>query len=1165
MPSLRMMAVAALIAVTPAAARAECLAVEFVYQHRDAVLALKDPVKKSDYIRKAVSSTWAATSDAASKTVMAYGMGEGLATAPSRALAERALSLSHGEMLKLAKGAPVDQQRIAKALSKIKEGAAITDDLNIWMDRLGIAVDAINLIDWTIEGMKTGDRYAKAKAAQSAMSIARTVTAKVAGGTMGAMMASVGFLDYAVTSFGDAAHAAYDARWYAAYKDYYDHYNGRDAAFWLNLREKGGDNAVEAELNAFWNDPWSWAEMQGLKTGSLPFAKDALAAATQKKAYAARYMAERIEPMVAAEAERRANEAWKQASKDYQRACYAAQAEAKTLQAVDAILAGLDDGNLEEKLREALRADDAAKVKTLLAQGADPFKPVEGAGAYDTALAVFMAGIVKPQVVEAFLEAGLTPDKAFKGRPQTVITAAVDKGSAEAVRFLAAKGFDVNQPRQDGRTPLMLAAAAGKVEAVAILLAAGAAVDAVDGQGIAALGYAANGSKATVVPLLLAAGAQPNRLYGNGLTPLAVAAARGDMATVKALVEGGANPAMKAKAGTPSHYAEQKGHTQVADYLKKLEKAAPALRIASVTSVQDTIALSKSAPIDLRIEGDFQGPLDWKLFIDDPSILGWRRRGTPENGAFPFEIVGKKEGAATVTVRATDAAGNRGEWSLTLTAQSSLGDPFTAPDVYAVAEMMRLPDGLLLPDPLTELSAVMKVPAKREGETAGRRVELAVYAPDGRRISSFDEEVEYIKSYGPEDHRRYRVTVELCQQEPSRGGSRCRDAGEYRIVGRHLSGAQVKETVTLFRLGDPYEREAENWGIGPAVAAGDLARLERVAATGKAKLFDTGFTELEAAARSDNPALVKAVIAFGVDPRISVAGHTPLLRAMMTDGYAPNAARALIAAGADINAAWPKTLLTPLHLAAMARDKDMVNFLLSRGARATKDDHGNTPGYYVYWLTKDADLAVAAGYREARDYEAKANDPGFDWAEFARRMQPALQQFGQQMSSIRQQHAARVDQINRNYDRSMAQAWQPTPPPYAPQPTPVPSPYQSAAPKAQNAAKPSGRTKWTGGPVCLVSIRLEGTDSRGEHVRESVTAFTAPGCRTESGSPAPNGPSFSACGRKYYMNGAWAESRRDKFVQAAASLRGRGAKIEIIPQGSVDQNYGYTYLDRCAP
>ncbi|NMM43593.1 hypothetical protein HH303_03830 [Rhodospirillaceae bacterium KN72] len=910
------------VLASPAAA--ECLAVDFLYEHRDQVLAIESPTAKSDYIRQAIASAWSTGSGATSKTLMAYGMGEGLATAPSRALTERALSLGHGEMLKLAKGAPVDQQRIAAALSKLKEGAAITDDLNIWMDRLGILVDGISVIEWSVEAMRTGDRYAKAKAAQSLLSIGRTLTAKVVGGSMGAVMASASFLDYAITSFGDAAHQAYDANWYNAYREYYDN-GGRNGAFWVDLRETKGDGAIDAELNRFWDDPFSYANLQG-KNVPRPFIGDALAIAEKKKVYAARYLAERVEPQVAEETARRAEAALEMASKEYRRACFAAKEQAQTLQAVDTILASLQEGDdPNDRLFLAVRQNDIAAIDAALADGADPMAPVhDGLNSLDASLILMLSEGDGYDGVSRLLEAGAPIARAFEGQTQNPLTSAVDHNSVEAASFLLEKGYPPDIARQDGRTALMLASAKGKGDIVQMLLAAGASVGKTDADGLDALSYAANGSRSDIVPILTAAGGTPNRVAANGLSPLIIAAARGDMATVKALVDAGADPTLAGKAGVPATYARNKGHTEVAAYLDGLMR----------------------------------------------------------------------------------------------------GSPFVAPDVMVVESLMRLPDGLLIPDHVTQVEVEAHVPAKREDETQGRSVRLTVYAPDGRTVLTAADEVDYRKEYRPEDSRHFGSYLQLCEETPPIGGSRCLDAGEYRVVAEHVSGGETKQSSVRFRLGDPFDREAENWGIGDAVAAGDVARIERLIGTGKAKPFGTGFTELSAAAATDNPAVVRAVLDFGVDPNVTVSELTPVILAMMPDRYAPNAARALIDAGGNVNAVWSRQQLSLLHLAALAKDVSMIDTLLARGARVTLDDRGNPPGYYIYWLLKDPNLAVRLGYDEAMEYERKANEPDFDWAEFARRMQPALQQFGQNVAAAQMQYQQRIDDINATYDIGMSQMYQ---------------------------------------------------------------------------------------------------------------------------------------------
>ncbi|SOC31298.1 ankyrin repeat domain-containing protein [Thalassospira xiamenensis] len=929
-----------LTVMVPASLQAECLAVDFVYEHRDAMLAIKDPAQKNDYMRKAISSAWSMTSDTASKTIMAYGMGEGLATAPSRAVAEKALSLSHAEMLKLAKGAPVDQQRIAKTLSKIEQGVAVTDDLNIWMDRVGIAVDAINLIDWTITSMQTGDRYAKAKAAQSALSIARTVTAKVAGGTMGAMMASASFIDYAVSSFGEAAHAA---NWYNAYREYYDN-GGRNGAFWVDLRERGGDQAVEAELNKFWDDPGAYANLQG-KDVPRPFIGDALAIAKQKKAYAGRYMAERIEPMVAQETADRAEAAWEVASQEYRRACHAAKAEAQTLQTVETMLASLQSaGDADERLFFAVRRNDLDAIDAALTDGGDPLKtiPDQGYNALDAGIVLMISEGDGQDGIARLLASGASLDQAFVGRDQNPLTAALDKNAQSAITFLLKHGYPVDKPRKDGRTALMLAAFKGQQEIVTTLLSAGASVIPVDGDGIDALGYAANGSRADIIPLLISAGAQPNRLAANGLTPLIIAAARGNMATVQTLIDGGASPAMKGKSGTASHYASLKGHMEIAEYLKGLETKDGPLDIVSASPFQPTIISGNVEFIDLRVAKQTQGPLNWKIYIDDVAILGWRPRATSEEGTFSFEVVAKNEGTSNFTVRVTDAAGNKGTWSTRFT--SELG--------------------------YTEL------------------VERAT---------------EAIKS---------------------------KDMAEIKKLASNPKTANIlsRECVNWDQETMQCRMMLSGFALVAAIAANDTSAVDALLSAGvhadsrfASSNWNKGYSPMTYAVAGGRPEIARILVDAGANiNHINPNGSNAFITALAIGRI--DLARWLMQRGADVNVPYREDgkVYSALHIAATEENTQLFRELLQNGAQITTDDAGHTPGYYIYWLTKDVELAVAAGYPEAREYEAKANDPGFDWAEFARRMQPALQQFGQNVAAAQQQYNQRIADINDTYNSSIS-------------------------------------------------------------------------------------------------------------------------------------------------
>ena len=116
------------------------------------------------------------------------------------------------------------------------------------------------------------------------------------------------------------------------------------------------------------------------------------------------------------------------------------------------------------------------------------------------------------------------------------------------------------------------------------------------------------------------------------------------MATVQTLIDGGASPAMKGKSGTASHYASLKGHMEIAEYLKGLETKAGPLDIVSASPFQPTIISGNVEFIDLRVAKQTQGPLDWKIYIDDVAILGWRPRAHRKKEPFLLKLLPKMKG-----------------------------------------------------------------------------------------------------------------------------------------------------------------------------------------------------------------------------------------------------------------------------------------------------------------------------------------------------------------------------------------------------------------------------------------------------------------------------------------------------------------------------------------
>ena len=126
----------------------------------------------------------------------------------------------------------------------------------------------------------------------------------------------------------------------------------------------------------------------------------------------------------------------------------------------------------DARLREALRAGSAKRVKEALARGAKSTTIADGTSS--TALH-YAAQRCEPDVVQALLEGA---GKRLLEKPddlgRTPLLCAVQAGRVESVRVLLAAGADVNARDADGNTAVRTAAAEGTLEMVKLLVAAGA-------------------------------------------------------------------------------------------------------------------------------------------------------------------------------------------------------------------------------------------------------------------------------------------------------------------------------------------------------------------------------------------------------------------------------------------------------------------------------------------------------------------------------------------------------------------------------------------------------------------------------------------------------------------------------------------------------------------
>ena len=151
--------------------------------------------------------------------------------------------------------------------------------------------------------------------------------------------------------------------------------------------------------------------------------------------------------------------------------------------------------------------------------------------------------------VMAFSLSLLAAGLAIAGSLDDQFLQAVQKGDAEAVSQLLAKGANIDTKGQGGFTALIAASAMGHVDVVKVLLAKGASIDLKDDRRDTALHYAVMIANLEEVKLLLNQAASVNVQEEGGLTPLMLSIVSGSMDIVKLLLDKGANVEARDKNG----------------------------------------------------------------------------------------------------------------------------------------------------------------------------------------------------------------------------------------------------------------------------------------------------------------------------------------------------------------------------------------------------------------------------------------------------------------------------------------------------------------------------------------------------------------------------------------------------------------------------------------
>lgn len=238
--------------------------------------------------------------------------------------------------------------------------------------------------------------------------------------------------------------------------------------------------------------------------------------------------------------------------------------------------------NLADQLHDKAQFDDAAGVKSLLANGADPnafnqygeppiiiaalmgnediVRILVAAGARvdqrdksgDTAMLRVILSGARPDMVETLLSLGANIEgtNAYtKTTPLLQAAHGTSPNHTAIVKLLLAHHAQVDAANGIGETALILALQQGNEASARLLLSAGANVRLGDRRGTTPLIAAAPNGSAEIIKTLLAAGAARDARMDDGRTALSWSTFNGNIPALQVLLAAGSDPNIRAKDG----------------------------------------------------------------------------------------------------------------------------------------------------------------------------------------------------------------------------------------------------------------------------------------------------------------------------------------------------------------------------------------------------------------------------------------------------------------------------------------------------------------------------------------------------------------------------------------------------------------------------------------
>lgn len=232
-----------------------------------------------------------------------------------------------------------------------------------------------------------------------------------------------------------------------------------------------------------------------------------------------------------------------------------AASSTKRPELVALLKAGGVESNVNLDLVDAITANDADKIKALLAAGADANFTLRGDNGKDSAPPLLMATEKQNlEIVKLLLDKGANPNLANEAGV-TSLTKAVELNNLDLVTSLLAKGADPNKDfdaRQQVSvlSPLHLAAANGNVLIVSALIRAGTNVNqqmlvAIEDAGSTPLMVAVRKGHIEIVRMLIKEKADVNLTNYAGTGPLTIAKSMKNAEAIKILERAGARDRYK--------------------------------------------------------------------------------------------------------------------------------------------------------------------------------------------------------------------------------------------------------------------------------------------------------------------------------------------------------------------------------------------------------------------------------------------------------------------------------------------------------------------------------------------------------------------------------------------------------------------------------------------